>query len=59
MKNLQAVTADAALKASATYIQPQKFRVVVVGDRKVIESGIRALNLGMVRTMSVQEALGE
>jgi hypothetical protein len=25
----------------------------------VIEPGIRALNLGMVRTMSVQEALGE
>jgi hypothetical protein len=25
----------------------------------VIESGIRALNLGMVRTMTVQEALGE
>ena len=59
VKSLQAVTADAVLKASATYIQPQKFLVVVVGDRKVIESGIRALNLGMVRTMSVQEALGE
>jgi len=59
VKNLQAVTADAVLKASATYIEPQKFLVVVVGDRKVIESGIRALNLGMVRTMSVQEALGE
>jgi predicted Zn-dependent peptidase len=59
VKNLQSVTADAVLKASATYIQPQKFLVVVVGDRKVIEPGIRALNLGMVRTMSVQEALGE
>ncbi len=59
MKNLQAVTAEAVLKAAATYIQPQRFLVVVVGDRKVIEPGIRALNLGMVRTMSVQEALGE
>jgi len=47
------------LKASATYIQPQKFLVVVVGDGKVIEPGIRALNLGMVRTISIQEALGE
>ena len=59
MKNLQAVTADAVLKASAQYIQPQRFLVVVVGDRKAIEPGIRALNLGTVRTMSVQEALGE
>jgi hypothetical protein len=47
------------LKASMTYIQPQRFLVVVVGDRKTIEPGIRALNLGMVRTMSIQEVLGE
>ena len=59
VKNLQAITADAVLKAAAQYIQPQRFLVVVVGDRKVIEPGIRALNLGTVRTMSVQEALGE
>jgi zinc protease len=59
VKHLQAVTADATLKASAQYIQPQRFLVVVVGDRKAIEPGIRALNLGTVRTMSIQEALGE
>ena len=59
VKNLQAVTAEAVQKAAATYIQPQRFLVVVVGDRKVIEPGIRALNLGTVRTMSIQEALGE
>jgi hypothetical protein len=33
--------------------------VVVVGDRKVIEQGIRALNLGPVRVMSVDEAVGQ
>ena len=59
VKNIQAVTAEAVAKAAATYIQPQRFLVVVVGDRKAIEPGIRALNLGMVRTLSVQEALGE
>ena len=59
VKNVQAVTADAVQKAAATYIQPQKFLVVVVGDRKVIEPGIRSLNLAPVRTISVQEALGE
>ena len=45
-------------KAAATYIQPDKFAVVVVGDRKVIEPGIRALNLGPVRVMCVDEAMG-
>jgi hypothetical protein len=44
---------------SAKYIQPTKFVVVVVGDRKVIEPGIRAATLGPVRVMSVPEALGQ
>jgi zinc protease len=59
VKNLQAVTVDTVQKAPATYILPQKSLAVVVGDRKVIEPGIRALNLGMVRTMSVEEAVSE
>jgi predicted Zn-dependent peptidase len=57
--NLQKVTAPAVQKAAGTYIQPKRFAVVVVGDRKVIEPGIRALNLGPVRVMSVDEAVGQ
>ncbi len=56
--NIQAVTSDAIAKAAATYIQPQRLSVVVVGDRKVIEAGVRALNLGPVRVVSVAEVLG-
>jgi len=56
--NVQAVNADAIQKMAKTYIQPSRFAVVVVGDRKTIEKGIRALNLGPVRVMSVEEALG-
>jgi zinc protease len=56
--NLQKVTAPAVQKVAGTYIQPKRFAVVVVGDRKVIEQGIRALNLGPVRVMSVDEAVG-
>jgi len=56
--NVQAVTADAVQKMAKTYIQPPRFAVVVVGDRKVIEQGIRALNLGPVTVMSVEQALG-
>ena len=57
--NIQAVTAAAVQKAAATYIEPKRFAVVVIGDRKVIEPGIRALNLGPVRVMTVDEAVGQ
>jgi zinc protease len=57
--NIQGVTSAAVQKLAATYIQPKRFAVVVVGDRKVIEPGIRALNLGPVRVMSVDEAIGQ
>lgn len=45
-------------KAAARYIQPDKFAVVVVGDRKAIEAGIRALNLGPIEVLTVEQALG-
>jgi predicted Zn-dependent peptidase len=56
--NIQAVTAGDVQKAAATYIQPGKFDVVIAGDRKAIEAGVRGLNLGQVRILSVQEAIG-
>jgi zinc protease len=56
--NIQAVSPESAQKAAATYIVPGRLAVVVVGDRKVIEPGIRALKLGPVKVMSVREALG-
>ena len=55
--NVQAVTAQAVHGAAMKYIQPSRFAVVVVGDRKTIEAPVRALNLGPVRVMSVMEAL--
>ena len=56
--NIQAVTAAAVQKAAATYIQPGKFAVVIAGDRKAIEAGVRSLKLGHVRVLSVGEAIG-
>ena len=56
---IQKVTAADVQKAATTYIQPSKFAVVVVGDRRVIEAGIRALKLPQpIRVMTVDEALG-
>lgn len=56
--NIQAVTAAGVQKAAATYIQPGRFAVVIAGDRKAIEAGVRGLKLGTVRVLSVDEAIG-
>ncbi|MGQ0733129.1 MAG: M16 family metallopeptidase [Acidobacteriota bacterium] len=45
-------------KAALRYVQPDKFAVVVVGDRKVIEAGIRALNLGPIELLTVAQVMG-
>ena len=47
-QHVSAVTIADVKRAADKYIQPDKFAVVIVGDRKVIESGVRALNLGPV-----------
>jgi predicted Zn-dependent peptidase len=55
---IQAVTAADVERMAQKYIQPGRFAVVVVGDRKAIEPAIRALNLGPVKVLSVDEAIG-
>jgi zinc protease len=58
VQNLQAVTAAQVQQAAQKYILPARFAVVIVGDRKTIEAPVRALNLGPVTVMTVDEALG-
>jgi predicted Zn-dependent peptidase len=52
-----AVTAADVRRAATAHIQPDKLAVVVVGDRRQIEAGIRALNLGAVRVVGVDEVV--
>ncbi len=42
-------------RAGARYIQPNKMAVVVVGDRAAIEANIRALNLGPVQIIPIDD----
>jgi predicted Zn-dependent peptidase len=58
IRSVVQVTGAGVEKAAAAYIQPDKFAVVIVGDRKVIEGPIRALNLGPVEVLSVDQVLG-
>jgi hypothetical protein len=52
------VTAAAVQGVVEKYIQPDKMAVVVVGDLKVIEAPVRALNLGPVRVVPLAEVMG-
>ncbi len=45
---IEAVTAADVQRVAEKYIDPDHFVVVVVGDRKVIEPGIKALNEGPI-----------
>jgi predicted Zn-dependent peptidase len=58
IRSIVQVTGPGVEKAAGRYIQPDKFAVVIVGDRKVVEAGIRALNLGPIEILSVEQALG-
>lgn len=54
---VRAVTAADVSAAAAKYIQPDKFAVVVIGDRKTIEPGIKALNLGPITVVAPGDVL--
>ena len=58
VQNIQAVTAADVQRVAQKYIQPDHLAVVVVGDLKVIEPGIRALNLGPIKMMTIDEVFG-
>jgi zinc protease len=58
IRSVTQVTGAGVEKAAVQYIQPDKFAVVVVGDRKVIEEPIRALKLGPVEVLTVDQVLG-
>jgi predicted Zn-dependent peptidase len=49
----------AALQASArSLVDPARMAVVVVGDAKTVEAPLRALGLGAMRTLTVDEVMG-
>jgi predicted Zn-dependent peptidase len=54
-RRVTAVTAEDVKRAADKYIQPEKFALVIVGDRKAIEAGVRALNLGPVTVIDTAE----
>jgi len=58
VQNILAVTAADAQRVARKYITPDQMSVVIVGDRKSIEAGVRALNLGPIRPLTIDEVFG-
>jgi zinc protease len=56
-QRVRAVTAADVKRAADKYIQPSKLAVVIVGDRKVVEPGVRGLNLGPVTIIEPAEVM--
>ena len=54
---VRAVTAADVKRAADTYIQPGKFAVVIIGDRKTIEAPVKALNLGPLTVVDTTEIM--
>jgi predicted Zn-dependent peptidase len=55
VQNIEAVTAEDVQRVARQYIQPDRFAVVIVGDRKVIEPRIRSLNLGPIVGLTLDD----
>lgn len=58
VERIMAVTADDVRRVAAETIDPENLAIVVVGDLEQIEAGVRALELGPVTTMEIEEVLG-
>jgi predicted Zn-dependent peptidase len=54
---LQAVTAADVARVARQHIDPRRFVVVVAGDRKVIEAPVRALGIGPVELLPIEQAV--
>jgi zinc protease len=58
VQRIEAVNAAEVQRVAQKYILPGKFAVVIAGDRAAIEPGIKALNLGPIKIMTVDDVFG-
>ena len=58
VQKIEGVTAAEVQRVAQKYIVPGKFAVVIAGDRAAIEAGIRELNIGPIKIVTVDEVFG-
>lgn len=56
IQRIEDVTAADVQRVAQQYVDPSKFTVVIVGDRKSIEAGLRSLNIG---ALSIRDIAGQ
>lgn len=59
IRSIQAVTKEDVLRVARATIDPDNIVIVLVGDWKTIERPVRALNLGPITDMTVDDVLGK
>ncbi len=52
---IQAVASRDVQRVALEYLDPDRLTIVIVGDRREVGSSIRALNLGSIREMTIDE----
>jgi predicted Zn-dependent peptidase len=57
--NIRAVDVTDVQRAAQRYVQPDNMAVVVVGDASIVEGPIRALELGPMRVVPLDEIMGK
>ena len=58
VQNIEAVTQADVQRVARQYVNPDNITMVIVGDRKTIESGLRALKPGEIVVRDVRDVLG-
>lgn len=58
ISKVQAVTMNDVVRVAKKYIDPANMAIVVVGDKKQVEIGVKALKLGPLTNLSVEDVLG-
>lgn len=59
MSRILAVTQKDVQRVAKKYIDPEKVAIILVGDRAKIEKGVRALNLGPIELLTIEQVLGK
>ncbi|MBM4162231.1 MAG: insulinase family protein, partial [Ignavibacteria bacterium] len=59
VQRVLSVTKEDVVRVAKKYLDPEAVAIIIVGDRKVIEKGLRDLNLGPVNNLSIEDVLGK
>ena len=59
IQHVLAVTKADVERVAKKYLDPEKVTIIVVGDKKTIEKGVRDLKLGPMELMTIYDVLGK